>query len=258
MVDFPLYEANALIGYIPAANQKGSFLNSHDWQFNEKHMGAGAFVTSAKPDVLLVGDSIVLGGNPLGEVERLGPQLAKVTSQSVWPISAGSWALRNELAYLRANPDVVKQIDALVFVFNSGDFAEASSWKCEVTHPRNKPVLALWYLFNKYAYSFYPCTVVPEGLQVAAGDVQLELADFLKSTKLKPVFILYPDKPEELNSELRHTHFAPILSTLNTMGGKIVLVADDKRWSADYYRDGIHPSGEGNRVLAEIIADAMK
>ena len=38
MVDFPLYEANALIGYIPAANQKGSFLNSHDWQFNEKHM----------------------------------------------------------------------------------------------------------------------------------------------------------------------------------------------------------------------------
>ena len=93
MVDFPLYEANALIGYIPAANQKGSFLNSHDWQFNEKHMGAGAFVTSAKSDVLLV------GGNPLGEVERLGPQLAKVTSQSVWPISAGSWALRNELAY---------------------------------------------------------------------------------------------------------------------------------------------------------------
>ena len=78
--------------------------NSHDWQFNEKHMGAGAFVTSAKPDVLLVGDSIVLGGNPLSEVERLGPQLAKVASQSVWPISAGSWALRNELAYLRANP----------------------------------------------------------------------------------------------------------------------------------------------------------
>ncbi len=50
-------------------------------------------MTSAKPDVLLV------GGNPLGKVERLGPQLAKVTSQSVWPISAGSWALRNELAY---------------------------------------------------------------------------------------------------------------------------------------------------------------
>ena len=99
---------------------------------------------------------------------------------------------------------------------------------------------------------------MPEGLQVAAGDVQLELADFLKSTKLKPVFILDPDKPEELNSDLRHTHFAPILSTLNTMGGKIVLVADDKRWSADYYRDGIRPSGEGNRVLAEIIADAMR
>ena len=99
---------------------------------------------------------------------------------------------------------------------------------------------------------------MPDNLQVPVGDVWLELADFLKSTHLKPLFIIYPDKSEELNSELRNTHFAPILATLNTMGGKIVLVAGDKRWLADYYRDGIHPSAEGNRVLAEIIADAMK
>ncbi len=68
------------------------------------------------------------------------------TIGGLWPISAGSWALRNELAYLRVNPDVVTQIDALVFVFNSGDFAEASSWKCELTHPRTKPNLA-WAIY---------------------------------------------------------------------------------------------------------------
>jgi len=31
-----------------------------------------------------------------------------------------------------------------------------------------------------------------------------------------------------------------------------------KRWSVDYYRDGIHPSTQGNVVLASIIADAMR
>ncbi|WP_262964955.1 hypothetical protein [Methylobacter psychrophilus] len=258
VVDFPLYDANPVIGYIPTANQNGRFLNSHEWQFNEKHMGASIFVTNAEPDVLLVGDSIVLGGNPLTQADRLGPKLQKVTSYSIWPISAGSWALRNELAYLRANPDVLKQMDAIVFVFNSGDFGDASSWKCELTHPRNKPTLALWYLFNKYVYSFYPCAVVPDDLQVPAGDVWLELAEFLKSTKLKPLYIIYPDKPESLNAELRHSHFAPYLAKLSAMGGRYVLVADDKRWSANYYRDGIHPSAEGNHVLAEIIADALK
>jgi hypothetical protein len=172
---------------------------------------------------------MVLGGNPLSEVERLGPQLAKVTSQSVWPISAGSWALRNELAYLRANPAVVNQIDAIVFVFNSGDFSEASSWKCELTHPRTKPNLALGYLLSKYVYAFDACAVVPEGLQVPGGDVWLELADFLKSTPLKPVFIIYPDKPEMLDAKLRHTHFAPYLAKLCALGAHYVDVAEDKR-----------------------------
>lgn len=258
MIDFPLYNANALIGYIPAANQKGSFLNSHDWQFNEKHMGTGAFVTSAKPDILLVGDSIVLGGNPLTQADRLGPQLQQVTSNSIWTISAGSWALRNELAYLRSNQDVVKQVDAIVFVFNSGDFDEASSWKCEITHPRNKPTIALWYLFNKYVYSFEPCNNIPDGLKVPPGNVWLELADFLKTTQIKPLYIIYPDNAEFLNAELRNQHFAPNLSKLAALPGDIFLVTDDKHWSANYYRDGIHPTAEGNAVLAKIISDALK
>ena len=75
MVDFPLYDANSVIGYIPSANQKGSFLNKHTWEFNSLHMGSTDFLTSPATDILLIGDSIVLGGNPLGQSERLGPQL---------------------------------------------------------------------------------------------------------------------------------------------------------------------------------------
>lgn len=75
MVDFPLYEANARIGYIPAANQQGSFLNKNDWEFNALHMGAPAFTPGPALDVLLVGDSVVYGGNGYRQPDRLGPAL---------------------------------------------------------------------------------------------------------------------------------------------------------------------------------------
>jgi hypothetical protein len=75
LVDFALCGANAQIDYIPAANQQGSFLNKNDWQFNALHMGSPAFAPNPLRDVLLVGDSVVYGGNAYTESQRLGPTL---------------------------------------------------------------------------------------------------------------------------------------------------------------------------------------
>jgi len=35
-------------------------------------------------------------------------------------------------------------------------------------------------------------------------------------------------------------------------------VGQDKRWSVGWYKDGIHPTAEGNRVLAGIIDAHLK
>lgn len=259
MIDLPIYDANSLIGYIPASNQQGSFLNSHDWQFNELHMGAVKFAPSRTTDILLIGDSIVHGGNPLSQSDRLGPQLQKATSKVIWPISAGSWSLRNELSYLRLNPDVLKQIDSIIFVLNSGDFTEASSWKCELTHPRKQPTSALWYILNKYVYSFECCDQIPLGLEVPPGNVWDELADLVKSTQLKPLYIIYPTKTETLNTNLRIQKFAANSEKLSSIGNRtLFFVAEGTRWSAEFYRDDIHPTAEGNAVLANIIKDAIQ
>ena len=96
IIDFPLYDADNHIGYIPKPNQSGSFLRTHDWQFNSLSMGASEFKPSdTVVDTLLIGDSVVLGGNPYKQSDRLGPQLQKIRGGNVWPISAGSWGLRN-------------------------------------------------------------------------------------------------------------------------------------------------------------------
>lgn len=220
-VDFPLYEANAVMGYIPAASQSGSFLNKNTWRFNELHMGAVPFKPT-RNNVLLVGDSIVLGGNPLSETDRLGPKLQKILplDVSVWPISAGSWALRNELAWLRANPDVVDKVSAIVFVVNSGDFGEASSWSCELTHPTHKPTLALFYLVEKYVHAFSPCNgSVPPGLQVPPGDLPRELQAFLAGRADKVHFVWYADKTELADTALRQIKQDAQLTTLRVAGG---------------------------------------
>lgn len=262
LVDFPLYEANARIGYIPAANQRGSFLNKNDWTFNALHMGAPAFTPGPALDVLLVGDSLVYGGNGYRQPDRLGPSLQAVMQQSggggvVWPISAGSWALRNELAWLRMNPQVPAQVDRVLFVLNSGDFGAASSWACEATHPRIRPMFALGYLFNKYVYAFEKCGEVPAGLQVPPGDLAAELKAFLTVHGDKAVFVLYPDREEFQSQALMREHFAAGRALLAAAGARTVQVAGDARWSMAYYKDGIHPTAEGNRVLAGILGDVL-
>ena len=35
----------------------------------------------------------------------------------------------------------------------------------------------------------------------------------------------------------------------------VISIGRDPRWGLSNYRDGIHPSGQGNEVLADIIAN---
>ena len=261
MVDFPLYDADTNIGYIPKASQTGSFLNKNDYTFNARHMGASEFQPdAAKVDILLVGDSVVLGGNPLRQADRLGPRLSQAVAEAnVWPISAGSWSLQNELTYLEQNKDIVSAVDAIYFVLNKGDFESASSWRCETTHPTHRPVLALLYLAQKYVGDWSACSVAPSPLPVPPRDVLAQLRAFMTSAEVKGKeirFYLYPDRPEfETREGLDEwqNRFAQQLKAAGAL--KIYSVARDDRWQLDYYRDWIHPNGQGSAALAKIMSN---
>lgn len=263
MVDFPTYETNTKIGYIPAVNQHGSFLNKNNWQFNALHMGAVTFMPKPALDVLLVGDSLVYGGNQYLQSERLGPTLqrliqTKAEGTQIWPIAAGSWALRNELTWLRENPQVLDQVHQIIIILNNGDFEGASSWSCELTHPRTRPTVALWYLFNKYVYPFEKCGEVPVSLKVPDGDLPVELKEYLARYGAKTTFILYPDKNEATDIQLEVNGFKSGIAILKAAGAATIIhVANDPRWGQRWYKDSIHPTPEGNQILAKIIIDNM-
>lgn len=259
LTDFPLYDANNQIGYIPKPSQSGSFLNKNAWEFNSLSMGAGPFIPADGINTLLVGDSIVLGGNPYRQEDRLGPVLQRESKSTIWPISAGSWSLRNELTYLKNHPEVLRKIDNFIFVLNSEDFQQASSWGCEVTHPRSYPISSAFYVFTKYVYNFNPCNGITPELAVESGDWKQEVKDFIanKDVQGKPVsFFLYPKKTEAIDALLSTSDlevYAPYLKQENNENIRVFSVARDIRWSSNFYRDEIHPTVEGTKVLASII-----
>ncbi|OZY42798.1 hypothetical protein CJF43_04190 [Pseudomonas fragi] len=259
VIDFPLYDANTQIGYIPAPSQSGSFLHKNSWEFNSLSMGAGPFNPSEGTNTLLIGDSIVLGGNPYRQEDRLGPVLQRESKKTVWPISAGSWSLRNELIYLKAHPEVLSKIDNFIFVLNSEDFQQASSWACEATHPRSYPISAAYYVFNKYIYNLTPCNEIALELAVEKGDWKKEIKDFLAQSNVqgKQVhFFLYPKKVETKDPALAIANleiYAPHLKKDKDETTRVFSVVRDPNWHNDLYRDEIHPTIEGTKILASII-----
>ena len=259
LTDFPLYDSNNKIGYIPKPSQSGSFLNKNSWEFNSLSMGAGPFIPTDGINTLLIGDSVVLGGNPYRQEDKLGPALQRESKNTVWPISAGSWSLRNELIYLKAHPEVMSKVDNFIFILNSEDFQQASSWGCETTHPRSYPTSSALYVFKKYVYNFTPCKGIAPEMVVDNGDWKQEIKDFIanKYTQGKPVyFFLYPKKTEATDTSLSKSDlevYAQYLKQENNHNIRVFSVARDPRWNLNFYRDEIHPTVEGTKILASII-----
>lgn len=262
MVDFPLYDADARIGYIPKASQEGSFLRRNTWVFNELSMGTARHFdpAAARQDMLLVGDSIVLGGNTLPQERKLGPLLEAAQVRRVWPIAAGSWALRNELRYLRDHPEVSRSVGHIMLVLNSADFGNASSWSCELTHPRQRPGLAVLYIAQKYIYDWAPCGATPSALTVPAGDWRQELRELVEDGLVRPentTLVLYPTRKEVEDPALMRRALESRRTELSAVMGpriRFISVGFDPRWKADLYRDDIHPSPQGYEVLAKTLA----
>jgi hypothetical protein len=255
VVDVPVYRADSEIGYIPAPNQSGTFLNTHRWRFNEYSMGAGPFFPeSGRFNLLLVGDSIVLGGNPLSEQDRLGPQLEKLTGWQVWPASAGSWALQNELTYLHLHPGVLERVDALALVLNSGDFDGPSSWSSGLTHPLSHPFPGLLYLARKHILR--SVTLPPAALHVAPRDWRADLRALSGKFGKPVVILLYPSLAEVGDGKALDAALYSRIPDLTANAGQramVVRVADSGEWNLSLYRDEIHPTERGNARLADII-----
>ena len=239
--DFPLYIADEEVGYLPAPGQQGAFLGRNRWVFNEHSMGVGQAYAPRPDDILLVGDSLVLGGNMVDQPDKLGPRLEEATGCNVWPLAAGSWALRNELAALRRDPSF--QIPrTTVLVLNDGDFSAPSRWQSELTHPRERPGSVLAYAIRKRF--FMPDEAASPPSEDPRWREELEL--FARGYPGRVIVLAHPTR-DQLGSE-----GSPIPALPDG-----ITVIDPRMsgvWDAADYADSIHPTPAANAELAAILA----
>lgn len=246
--DLPLYVSDPVVGYIPAPRQAGAVFG-HDWAFNELSMGVTKpFSPSGRTDLLLIGDSIVMGGARFRQSERLGPALARRTAAAVWPISAASWSLSNELAYLGLHPDVPAGADRLIFVINSGDFVPPSFWRSELTHPRHRPPSVALFLADRAM-----------GLELREPPGPRPTADWRKLwPPTRPTTVVLIPTRSELQAGRRPAWAGQAVAALRASNVDFIDVAADRRWIAAAYRDDMHPTAEGTKILADIIASGLR
>jgi len=271
LADFPVYHLDDRYGYIPQASQSGAFLGANHWVFNDRHMGAEeAWMPSRRTNVLLIGNSIVMGGNAFDHKDKVGPLLQSSLGPGcrVWPIAAGGWSTVNEMRFLQANPDVVAASGFVIWEVMAGQMDGVHPWREETQHPTRRPWWATGYVVRKALLQRFGGGT---GASMAAAtdptDHHAEFEAMLgrltssaASNLPSGLIFLYPDQ-----RQLEQAHAgrewmddrARIEQAAMRHGVAVVDVAQSPRWSTAMYKDGVHPTPEGNRVLVAVLEDAL-
>ncbi len=150
--DFPVYRLDPAIGYLYAPRQSGSFLNRNRWAVNDLSMPTPrTWAPEPKPNLLLVGNSIVAGGNPYDQSERLASFVERRVGArwNVWPVATGGWSTVNQLSYLERHREVVGATDFIVWIYTSGGLQAASPWLGDDVFPLERPASALGYVLRR-------------------------------------------------------------------------------------------------------------
>jgi hypothetical protein len=258
VTNFPIYLKHAALGYVPAPNQSGTYRNGNDWVYNDMSMGVQRpFQPKLRPATILVGDSIVNGDYWLRHVDTLGPQLEQLSCGAIWPISAGGWALVNEIRYFREHRELLGQVDRIVFVLNSGDLVSASQWTSELTHPTYRPLFLLPYIVRRHILHERP----PSSEARETDEWRQELSWLEQSFPGQIVVALYPLQDEFSNEGLRERQLNRRAAQLEAVAPgrlRFVDIAVDPLWKKSFYHDGVHPTASGVKALAQILSKSIE
>ena len=269
--EFPTYLKDDHFGYIPKPNQAGRFLQRNEWVFNDRSMGvATPWQASDRTDVLLVGNSIVLGGNAYDQPDKLAPLMQSQLSAScsVWPVAAGGWATVNEFRYLDRRPDVVAGADFFVWEYMAHQMGGVASWSRPALHPLERPLWLTGHVVGKALDQRFP-TAARFEVKAASDEApyfaefEAMLARLNQASGRRPagVIFLYPDL-NQLNMARAGKEWLPDRAEVQRLAARhgVVLIdlAAMPQWKAALYKDGVHPSREGNVVLSVILASEIR
>lgn len=271
MVDFPLYGRDQSLGYWVLPNQQGAFMNKNRWTFNNLGMPvAQDFKPGPAVDIPLIGNSIIMGGNGYDQSEKVTPQMqARLGSgYQIWPVAVGGWTNVNQTVYLQRHPAVVKHADYFVWEVMYGGLGEPATWRSDYVFPTQAPTSALWYAFRRYVLpkvvnlnmNELPPRSAVNGQHLDAMQQQIEQLASATRRKQPGILFLYPDRAQLIKAR-QGKAWLPERSAIEQLARAnnldVLDLAADPRWTPELYKEGTHPTVDGNRVISEILTERI-
>ena len=272
LTDFPIYRSDPELGYIPIPNQAGRFLNTRGWTFNDYSMATDVpWKRTLGCNVLLIGNSIVQGGGPLDQKDRLGTILQERVGPQyrVWPIAVGGWSNVNETAYLEHFGDVVQASDFFIWEYMAGGLSELSHARSEFLTPTSQPWLASFYVTRRYLlplfFDFGESELPPTGDAKPENLVRFEamLGKLTAATNgsARGIIFLYPEK-DRFALARQGKQWLPERSKIEALAKAqhvlVIDIAQQRSWNESLYRDGAHLTPNGDQVLARILFEGLQ
>ncbi len=269
--NFPLYVKDPQFGYAPQPDQAGRFLQKNAWMFNDRSMGvAQPWQPGERTDILLVGNSIVLGGNAYDQPDKLAPLMQSQLSAScaVWPVSAGGWSTVNEFRFLDRHPEIVAGTDFFVWEYMAHQMGGVSQWQRESTHPLSRPLWLTGYVVHKALDQRFPTAArfvvsMPDDAKPYYAEFEAMLDRLNRASGRHPagLIFLYPDR-QQLEMARAGQEWLPdrleVQRIAASHGVVLIDLAALPQWTVELYKDGVHPTREGNVVMANILAKELR
>lgn len=224
---------------------------------------------------LILGDSIVNGGSPTSNSELatmlLEPKLTQEFGRPtrVLNIAQGSWGPRNMLGYLEKFGSF--EADGAVLVLNSIDYGDEPTFApLTADQPTSRPILAIQEGLQNYLPRAIEKILGPSGPAdddtnppVERGTRSLDslsaLVTRLREDKI-PLMVVMHLRRTEVEGRPLIGH-AKIVERLKALGVEVIESAPVfQKHYADtppILRDDAHPSGAGQRILAEVLKAAI-
>ncbi len=274
-VDFPIYAVDDEIGYFPQPNQSGAFLQKNRWVFNNRSMGIEApWKPSGRTDVLLIGNSVILGGNNYDQPDKVAPQMqSHMDAQcAIWPVATGGWSTVNEYRFLERFPDIIDGADFFVWEIMGHQMAGAQGWTYETVIPTHHPVWATGHVVRKLLREKFlqwtlpePAGQVTDAAELASNYRQFDAAlnQLQRASGKKPagILFLYPDR-RQLQGARQGLEWLVDRDKFELAAAAHGLVLIDiaryPQWTDAMYRDQVHPTAEGNAMLASILTQVLR
>lgn len=266
----PLSVAHPEIEYLFRPDQEVMrFHNRH--RYNEVGMRSGPVPRDeGVPVILVIGDSVVNGGSETDQAELATEILRRELSGDrgevfVGNVSAGSWGPANQLAYLREFGQFGAQ--GAVLVLSSHDASDVPGFGPldPGTHPTERPLLALWEGVTRYLPRYLPdfgaaeaAAEPPPPPGAALGDLAALVEEVRGAGR--PLCAVHHLSRAELEEGLTEDG-SRLRAALEA--ADVPVVTDGPAFRAALeaggapFRDGIHPSAEGQVLLAGAIRDCL-